>query len=188
MAVTDPEPSRRRAVVPGPARGTLDEPGPRFVAERLLTWAREEVARADTKASVLLSGVVAVSVLVVSAGHGPGASGAVGAVGAVGAGLWCAGIMMLTMVILPRTRPPGSPRRGPRATDAGRGPSVATLHAEAGPGELATAVLAAGGDPVRWMLDQARVLGAILAVKYRWMRWAVVFLAAGAAAVATTAR
>ncbi|MFF3937086.1 Pycsar system effector family protein [Streptomyces phaeofaciens] len=182
--MTDPEPSRRRAVVPGPARGPLDEPGPRLVAERLLTWAREEVARADTKASVLLSGVVAVSVLVVSAGRGPGGSGPVGA---VGTGLWCAGIMMLTMVILPRTRPPGRPWRGPRATDAGRGPSVATLHAEAGPEELATAVLAAGGDPARWMLDQARVLGAILAVKYRWMRWAVAFLAAGAA-VAATAR
>ncbi|WP_371614710.1 Pycsar system effector family protein [Streptomyces sp. NBC_00454] len=162
----------------GPAEGTpLSEPGARLVAERLLLSVREEIARADTKASIILSGSVALPALLVQGGQGRLGSGPAALAGAVA---WLAGIVMLALVILPRTGP-GRPGSGRAA-----GPSVATLQGGAGPAELAAAVVAAGADPGRWLLEQGRVLGAILALKYRWMRAAVCCLLLGAAAFATT--
>ncbi|MFD9910061.1 Pycsar system effector family protein [Streptomyces sp. NPDC059063] len=163
----------------------LSEPGSRFVTERLLTSVREEVTRADTKASILLSGSVTLPTLAVSAADGRLGSGPLGVVGAV---LWLAGIVMLTLVVLPRTRAGrGYVRTGAGAGAVGPGPSVTELHRGAGPEEVSAAVLAAGRDPGRWLLEQSCTLAAILAVKYRWMRWAVGCLVAGGAAVAATA-
>ncbi|MFI8929105.1 Pycsar system effector family protein [Streptomyces sp. NPDC053474] len=173
-------PPRRGAAVRGTPVSPLSEPGCRYVAERLLTTVREEVTRADTKASILLSGAVALPALVVSADRGGLGSGPLGRAGAV---LWLAGIVMLTLVILPRSRPDA--RSGTAA--AGRGPSVVALHRGADPGEVAAAVLTAGRDPGHWLLEQSCALGAILTVKYRWLRWAVGCLVVGGTAVAATA-
>ncbi|GGS14051.1 hypothetical protein GCM10010252_61860 [Streptomyces aureoverticillatus] len=182
MTVTGSPPHRRPAV-PGAAVSPLSEPGCRFVSERLLTAVREEVTRADTKASILLSGSVALPALAASAVHERLGSGPLGVAGAA---LWLAGIVMLAMVVLPRTKPGRGAARS-RTAAAGPGPSVVALHRGAGPDEVAAAVLAAGRDPGRWLLEQSCALGTILAVKYRWMRWAVGCLVAGGAAVAVTA-
>jgi hypothetical protein len=174
MPAQAPEPPLHPPAAAGPTASPLSEPGARFVAERLLTTLREEIVRADTKAAILLSSSVALPTLAVSAtGERVGA----GPVGVAGVLLWLAGILMLALVTLPRTRP-----RPPRG-----GPSPATLHRGAGPDDAAAAVLAAGRDPGRWLLEQSYDLGAILAVKYRWMRWAVGCLVAGGVAVAATA-
>ncbi|EPH44177.1 Pycsar system effector family protein [Streptomyces aurantiacus] len=189
MTVTGSPPHRRPAV-PGIAVSPLSEPGCRFVSEHLLTAVREEVTRADTKASVLLSGSVALPALAASAAHERLGSGPLGVAGAV---LWLAGIVMLAVVVLPRTKPDsgegGADRGsgGPRTAAAASGPSVVVLHRGAGTDEVAAAVLAAGRDPGRWLLEQSCALGTILAIKYRWMRWAVGCLVAGGAAVAVTA-
>lgn len=191
-AVTGTPPHRRPAV-PGRAVSPLSEPGCRFVSERLLTAVREEVTRADTKASILLSGGVALPALAASAAHGRIGSGPLGVAGAV---LWLAGIVMLAMVVLPRATPErGAGRADGGSTGAARrpcaaatepGPSVVALHRGAGTEEMAAAVLAAGRDPGRWLLDQSCALGAILAIKYRWMRWAVGCLVTGGVAVVVT--
>ncbi|MFI5999698.1 Pycsar system effector family protein [Streptomyces sp. NPDC051366] len=157
---------------PGPA---LSEPGARLIAERLLASVREEIARADAKASILLSGAVALPALLVSAGQARLGSGPAAAAGAAA---WLAGIAMLALVILPRTGH-GRGRSGGAAD-----PSVATLRSGTDSPGLTAAVVAAGADPGRWMLEQCRVLGTILAVKYRWMRAAVCCLLLGAAAFA----
>ncbi|MCX5151019.1 DUF5706 domain-containing protein [Streptomyces sp. NBC_00320] len=154
----------------------LSEPGARLIAERLLASVREEIARADTKASILLSGAVALPALLLSAGHGRLGSGPAAAAGAAA---WLAGIAMLALVILPRTGQ-GRGRSGGAAD-----PSVATLQSRSTDSAgLTAAVVAAGADPGRWMLEQCRALGTILAVKYRWMRAAVCCLLLGAAAFA----
>ncbi|MFF0729641.1 Pycsar system effector family protein [Streptomyces sp. NPDC004134] len=168
-----PPPLPPRAVSP------LSEPGPRYVAERLLTTLREEIARADTKAAVLLSSGVALPALALPAVRAGVGSGPVGVAGVV---LWLAGIAMLAIVTLPRTRP-GRPRAGPSRA----GPSPTALHRGPGRGDATAAVLAAGRDPGRWLLEQSYDLGVILAAKYRWMRWAVGCLAAGGAVLATAA-
>ncbi|AUH45027.1 hypothetical protein CXR04_20360 [Streptomyces sp. CMB-StM0423] len=140
----------------------------------MLTTLREEIARADTKAAVLLSSGVALPALAVPAVPAGVGSGPVGVAGVV---LWLAGIAMLAIVTLPRTRP-GTPRAGPSPTALHRGP---------GRDGATAAVLAAGRDPGRWLLEQSYDLGAILAAKYRWMRWAVGCLVAGGAVTAATA-
>ncbi|MGW0767176.1 Pycsar system effector family protein [Streptomyces sp. NPDC002676] len=152
--------------------------------ERLLGTVREEIARADTKASILLSGAVALPALVGAAGHGRLVSGPVGTAGAA---VWLAGIAMLILVILPRTGMPRHPRLGGARPAAGAAPSVTALDGTVDPDQLTASVLAAGRDPGRWMLEQSRTLGLILAAKYRWMRWAVACLAAGGAAVLVAA-
>ncbi|AZM46948.1 hypothetical protein DMB38_15040 [Streptomyces sp. WAC 06738] len=157
-----------------PPVSPLSEPGPRYVAERLLTTLREEIARADTKAAVLLSSSVALPALAlpaVRAGVGSGPAGVAGVV------LWLAGIAMLAIVTLPRTRP-GRPRAGPSPT---------ALHRGTRRDDATAAVLAAGRDPGRWLLEQSYDLGAILAAKYRWIRWAVGCLVVGGAVIAATA-
>ncbi|QCX80716.1 hypothetical protein C9F11_35665 [Streptomyces sp. YIM 121038] len=171
---------RRAAAVRGTPVSPLSEPGCRYVAERLLTTVREEVTRADTKASILLSGAVALPALAVSADRGGLGPDPLGRAGAV---LWLAGIVMLTLVILPRTGPDGRSA----AAAAGRGPSVVSLRRGVDPGEVAAEVLTAGRDPGHWLLEQSCALGAILTVKYRWLRWAVGCLVAGGAAVAAAA-
>ncbi|MFJ7266713.1 Pycsar system effector family protein [Streptomyces sp. NPDC099050] len=154
----------------------LSEPGARLVAERLLAAVREEIARADAKASILLSGAVALPALLLAAGHGRLGSGPAALAGAAA---WLGGIAMLTLVVLPRT---GAGRRRPGGA---AGPSVATLQGGTDSAELAAAVVTAGADPGRWLLEQCCVLGPILAVKYRWMRGAVCCLLLGATALAT---
>ncbi|MEU9387190.1 hypothetical protein AB0D38_42425 [Streptomyces sp. NPDC048279] len=59
-----------------------------YVAERLLLTVREDLGRADVKASVLLSGAVAVPALVLGRGMPAGVSGPAAVFVAAGAALW----------------------------------------------------------------------------------------------------
>ena len=146
----------------------------RYVAERLLLTVREDLGRADVKASVLLSGALAAPALVLSGGRvASGASGAA-LVLLVSAGLcWAAGALMLLLgVILPRT---GTVRRAPGPTFY-----VDALGASDAD-ELLAGVLEAGLDPVRWLLTQFQDVSVILAAKYRWLRWSTALLGLGVA-------
>ncbi|MDX6356101.1 MAG: hypothetical protein QOF98_3004, partial [Streptomyces sp.] len=91
-----------------------DQTGALYVAERLLGTVREDVARADTKAAVLLSGALAMPALLFGGKWSPAhASGGWLALLAVGGLLWAAGTTLLVWTILPRT---GTIRPGPDVT------------------------------------------------------------------------
>ncbi|WP_234440829.1 Pycsar system effector family protein [Streptomyces rimosus] len=159
---------------PAPAHGACTCPasasGPDFVAERLLKAVREEISRADTKASVMMTGATAALVLLF------GRDGQLLAMPAVratllitGTVLWTLGIAMLVAAVLPRTRTAadGCLTFLPQLT---RGASAETLLPR---------VALAGRDTGQWAVEQACALGRILGAKYRWLRWGVGCLAAG---------
>lgn len=158
--------------------GAADE-GADFVATRLLAVVREDVARADAKASALLSFVVALSALLVSGGRVPdGASAAGRVLLGLGGLAWLAGTALLVRSVLPRSR---TERTGPGITFYA---DVLTVHQESGvPGVLAAA-RAAGGNPAVWLITQTVDLSRILAQKYRCIRWGVCWLFAGVVCVA----
>lgn len=146
----------------------------RYVAERLLLTVREDLGRADVKASVLLSGALAVPALLIGGGRAPGGVSGTGQVLLVGAAvLWAAGTVLLLGVILPRT---WTVRRtlGPTFyADA--------VEARDDPEALLRGVAEAGRDPVRWLLTQFQDVSVILAAKYRFLRGALALLGAGLA-------
>ena len=152
--------------------GPATEPSGRFVAERLLATVREDVGRADTKASILLSGAVAVPALLVS-GHWPpdGTGTAATALLSAGALLWFLGAAALVRAILPRT---GTGRAVGDLTYFG------DLLTADDPDLLVARVASAGRDPVRWLLVQSVDVSTILAAKYRWIRRGVACMAPGA--------
>lgn len=155
--------------------GRAAEPSPReaavYVAERLLAAVRDDVARADTKAAVLLSGALAGPALLLGGHWSPRGAGLPRAVllGA-GAALWAAGTALLVWTIVPRT---GTRRSGPGITYFG----------DARPGQdldtLLRAVDAAGRDRAGWLMVQFVDVSGILLVKYRCLRWGMSLLAAG---------
>ncbi|MEV5596705.1 Pycsar system effector family protein [Streptomyces sp. NPDC052496] len=144
--------------------------GSDFVAERLLKVVREEISRADTKASVMLTGATAALVLLfgreVRFPVLPAAGTALLLAGTV---LWALGMAMFVAAVLPRTRTSadGQLTFFPQLT---RG-----VTAEA----LLPQVALAGRDTGQWAVEQACALGRILGAKYRWLRWGVGCLAAG---------
>jgi pycsar effector protein len=139
--------------------------GPLLIAERLLTSVRDEIARADTKASILLSGAVAVLTVAATGAHGPAFRQPWAAAAAA---VWCAGIVLLVIGVLPRTRPAGGPA------------SVTAVQAAPDPARLTTDVREAGLDPTAWLLRQICDLGVVLRAKYRCLRGATACLAAAA--------
>lgn len=173
----------------------MDRPGEQQVAERLLLTVREELGRADTKASILLTGATAILVVTLSwqvetLPPWP-ASAAV-----LGVALWTAGIAMLAAAVLPRRRAPGRSERSNRSdrpdqsdgsdgSDQSDGSTAwnltffADLTGGASAESLLPRVERAGREPARWMVEQACNLGAILAVKYGWLRRGVCCLAVG---------
>lgn len=148
-------------------------PGSRFVAERLLATIREEVGRADTKASVLLSAALAVPALLAPplATRTTGMPPVAQALLAVGAALWVLGTAALVKVVLPRL---DTSRARPGVT------YFADLLAVDDAEQLAARVAAAGSDPVGWLLVQSTDVSRILGAKYRWLRRGVGCLAPGA--------
>ena len=141
-----------------------------YVAERLLLTVREDLGRADVKASVLLSGAVAVPALVLGRGAPSGASGVALAFLVVGGALWAAGTLLLLAVIVPRTR---TVRSAP-------GPTFYADALTAGdPETLRRAAAEAGADPVGWLLTQFQDVSVILSAKYRWLRRSMALLGAG---------
>ncbi|MFC1441773.1 Pycsar system effector family protein [Streptacidiphilus sp. N1-10] len=152
--------------------GPAVEPADRFVAERLLATVREDVGRADTKASILLSGAVAAPALLIG-GRWPAAGGGTAATALLSAGalLWLLGAAALVRTILPRT---GTGRAVGDLTYFG------DLLAAENPDLLVARVASAGRDPVRWLLVQSVDVSTILAAKYRWIRRGVACMVPGA--------
>ncbi|MFI1480250.1 Pycsar system effector family protein [Streptomyces sp. NPDC020747] len=141
------------------------EPADRYVAERLLMAAREDVGRADSKAAVLLSGALALPALLLGGRWRPTGLDRSGVVLLASAGvLWLAGVGCLVMVVLPRL---GTSRTGPGLTFF-----ADFLHRD-GPEALSVRVGEAARDPVHWLVVQTLDICVILAAKYRWLRWGV---------------
>ncbi|OKI01451.1 hypothetical protein A6A06_20755 [Streptomyces sp. CB02923] len=140
------------------------------MAERLLKVVREEISRADTKASVMMTGATAALVLLVGRdGRLPDMPAARAVLLLTGTVLWTLGIAMFVAAVLPRTRTSvdGYLTFFPQLTGG--------ASAEA----LLPRVALAGRDTGQWAVEQACALGRILGAKYRWLRWGVGCLAAG---------
>jgi hypothetical protein len=165
----------------GSGSGRHSDADVRYVAERLLASVREDLGRADAKAAILLSGAVALVAVLLSArrgglgADGPAdgpASGAAHCAQTVfalfGGLLWAAGLVMLVAVLVPRTRI-AADRTFMRDVTSGVSPAV-----------LLPKLTESSTDVVRWTLDQACALGAVLARKYAWLRWGICCLALGA--------
>ncbi|MFE0462039.1 Pycsar system effector family protein [Kitasatospora sp. NPDC058965] len=156
------------AAVPAPAAPA----DPAVLAERLLATVREDIGRADTKAAILLSAALALPALLLGRPAGPHPHPLAAALLAVGGLLWAAGTGALVRAILPRTR---TLRRG-RGELTYFGDLLENVEAPA----LARRLAGAAADPLGWALVQAVDVSAILAAKYRWIRWSVALLAPGA--------
>ncbi|MET9136669.1 Pycsar system effector family protein [Streptomyces parvulus] len=146
-----------------------------YVAERLLAHAREDLARADGKAAVLLSGAAfALPALLLGRTWAPAppVTGDAQALLVTGGLLWAVGTALLVRVVLPRT---GTARTGPGMTffaDALAPPDL---------GRLVAAVTAAAEDRVSWLAVQLVDVSRILAAKYRCLRAGTCCLLAGLA-------
>ncbi|MBN3930482.1 hypothetical protein IQ279_12690 [Streptomyces verrucosisporus] len=143
------------------------------MAERLLSTAREDLARADTKAAVLLSGAFAAPVLLLGGEVWTPSSvtGATKALLLAGGTLWAVGTALLAWVVLPRT---GTARPGPGTTFF-RDIVMASPDTE----RLVRAITAAALDRVSWLTVQLVDVSLILDSKYRWLRWGTCCLATG---------
>jgi hypothetical protein len=141
-----------------------------YVAERLLLTVREDLGRADVKASILLSGAVAVPALALGRGTPAEVSGVALGLLAAGGALWAVGTLLLLAVVLPRT---GTVRSGPGPTYYADALGATDLEA------LRRATTEAGADRVSWLLTQFQDVSVILSAKYRWLRRSMVLLGAG---------
>lgn len=141
-----------------------------YVAERLLLTVREDLGRADVKASILLSSAVAVPALALGRGVPTEASGVALGLLAAGGALWAVGTLLLLAVVLPRT---ATVRSVPGPTYYADALGVTDLEA------LRHATAEAGADRVSWLLTQFQDVSVILAAKYRWLRRSMWLLGAG---------
>lgn len=142
-----------------------------YVAERLLATVRDDVARADTKAAVLLSGALAMPALLLGGRWSPQRPAGLWLVPlCAGGAVWAAGAALLVWAILPRTR---TARTTPGVT------YFADAHHGQDPAALIHAVTAAGQDRVGWLITQFVDMSVILTAKYRCLRWGMYCLAPG---------
>ncbi|WP_243639004.1 Pycsar system effector family protein [Streptacidiphilus pinicola] len=148
--------------------------GSRYVAERLLQTVRDDLGRADLKASVLLSAATAVPALILSGRAAPAArlNGLPLALLLLGGVFWMSGTFLLLGVIMPRS---GTVREADALT------FFSDVLSAPDPAALSDRVEVAGRDEVGWLLTQLRDVSAILATKYRWLRWAACLLGLGLA-------
>ncbi|MCE7082179.1 Pycsar system effector family protein [Streptomyces sp. ST2-7A] len=150
-----------------PAPGAGPPAGER-VAERLLTTVREDLGRADTKVSVLVSGSLALPVLLIGLRGNPAWQGPLDLVLVAAGVCWTLAVTALVRALMPRTR-------------TVRERSGVTFFGDLVPpqdlGRLTSEVTEAGRDPVGWLLVQAVDVSFILSAKYRAIRWGVVGLA-----------
>jgi hypothetical protein len=144
------------------------------VVGRLLAVIREDTGRADTKASVLLTVMLAVPAFLVGGGRVPHAPSTAGlSLLVLSALAWSFGATSLVRAMLPRS---GTARTGPGITFYG---DVVRLYGDGGSAGVATALARAGEDSTTWLLTQAIDMSHILASKYRCIRWAVGGLSCG---------
>ncbi|WP_220450070.1 Pycsar system effector family protein [Kitasatospora xanthocidica] len=171
-----PAPEPAPAPAPAPAPEPAPEPVPcsdeaRFVADRLLCVVREDIGRADTKSSILLTAALGLPALLLDRNWADGRPGTLAAVLlALGGVFWAAGAVALVRAILPRT---GTLRDHDGVTFFG------DLLTSEGRPALTEQIVAAGRDPLDWLLVQAVDVSTILAAKYRRIRWGVACLAPG---------
>ncbi|MEU3573252.1 Pycsar system effector family protein, partial [Kitasatospora sp. NPDC036755] len=160
--------------VPDPAAGPEAAARPdeaRFIADRLLCVVREDIGRADTKSSILLTAALGLPALLLDRNWADGRPGTLAAVLlALGGVFWAAGAVALVRAILPRTK---------TLRDHDGVTFFADLLTSDGRPRLTEQIVAAGRDPLDWLLVQAVDVSTILAAKYRRIRWGVACLAPG---------
>lgn len=146
------------------------------LAERLLKEVRVEIARADSKAAVLVAAL----------GLGTGLFGGVAANGdwspgslpAGGQALWWLGVAAL-MVALTAFLAAVAPRYGPRPWSPGDPLSYfGDIHRAAGRGQLRQALAATNETPQRRLIHALEVNSRVASVKLGWVRLGLVAFAA----------
>ncbi|WP_173264524.1 Pycsar system effector family protein [Streptomyces pacificus] len=147
-------------------------PGGERIAERLLQTVREDLGRADSKAAVLLSGALALPAFLIGSNGAPDWHWPGDTVLLVAGVLWAVAVTALVRALMPRT---GTLRGGSGVTYFG------DLLQPLDHGRLGAALTRADRDPAGWLLVQAVDVSAILAAKYRAIRWGVATLAPSAA-------
>ncbi|ANP50319.1 hypothetical protein J2Z21_000933 [Streptomyces griseochromogenes] len=157
--------------VPDGGRHCHDRAGER-IAERLLSTAREDLGRADSKAAVLLSGTLALPAFLLGRHGPPGWHSPADVALGLAAVLWSGAVIALIGALMPRTR---TIRGREGVTYFG------DLAASRDPQGLSIQVAEAGCDPAEWLLVQAVDVSSILSAKYRAIRWGMGSLALSAA-------
>ncbi|MFK4226442.1 Pycsar system effector family protein [Streptomyces sp. NPDC019890] len=146
------------------------------VAGRLLAVIREDSGRADIKASVLLTVVLAVPAFLVGSDRLPHQRSTVGLTLLILSGIaWSFGATSLVRAVLPRSR---TARTEPGITFYA---DVVRLHNDVGTAGVAAELARASEDSTGWLITQAIDMSHILASKYRCIRWAVGGLISGLA-------
>ncbi|MET8541088.1 Pycsar system effector family protein [Kitasatospora sp. NPDC004799] len=155
-------------------------------AERLLVDLRDEIGRADTKASILIAAMgmssgALVSLMAGADGWRPGHLSGIGAsawwVGCAG---WTAALLSLLLAILPRYQ-----RRSWSAD--GTVTHFQDIRVAALAGELSEALLRTDRDPLPALVDALSSNSKIVAAKHRWIRTGLAFFGAGVLALALAA-
>jgi hypothetical protein len=141
------------------------------VVEHLLTRNREEIGRADTKASILAGGVLAITGLVAANRPEAVPAGAGRVLLVLGTVAWGAAAVFLAAAIFPRLRVPGP---GRALTYLG-GPLDFTDATQ-----LRRYVEVASADRMSWLLVQVADTHRIVVAKFRCIRIALYLLGAGA--------
>lgn len=171
----------------------------RLQAEMLLEETRDELIRADSKASILLSasGVVAAALLAgaMSRDWDPSdlSAGVAQAMFWIGLVIAAAGVGALALAVKPRTKHAGTRNElayfghvvGYRSSGWFRRSATRTRENAAGKQQLLDDLLRIGDDTFERVVDQVWILSDIVDRKYRWVHRAL--LSFGVAALVCTA-
>jgi len=153
------------------ARGDREDEGTLIVAKHLLENNREEIGRADGKASGIVVGALTIAALAVGSAstHIATASAPGRWLVSVGVATWTAAIVMLAIAVFPRV-----------GTQQNTG--VATYFGDvrrASPSRLRRYIEKAANDRLSWLLVQVSDTSRIVVAKYRCIRIALCLLALG---------
>lgn len=159
-----------------------DHEGASSFASRLLEETREEISRADSKASIILAGSgVALGALLGGLVYGrlalSGESGPVIGGAFVALGLLVAGMVLLAVVISPTTG----------GAEAGRARYYKDVAAYDDAQALRRALEGEAADPLARDQEQLHTLSCLACKKYRLMRWAIWLLGVGFGVAIVTA-
>ncbi|MEU2222039.1 Pycsar system effector family protein [Streptomyces sp. NPDC018347] len=159
--------------------------GAQHTAERLLAELRDEIARADTKASVLVAALGMTAGLF--SGLVAGRNWSPGRLSGFGTGLWWTGaaglalsLLALLLAVLPRYRT-GTWAAGRPLCYFG------DIHQAVREGRLAEALADTERDPAAGLLAALAANSRIAASKHRWIRTGLIAFCAGALLLPTAA-
>jgi hypothetical protein len=143
-----------------------------IVAEHLLGNNREEITRADGKASSLVVGALAVAALAAGSASTHIATASVPGrwLVSVGVATWTAAIVILAVAVFPRV---GTDQNTGAATYFG------DVRRATGPSRLRRYIKEAANDRLSWLLIQISDTSRIVVTKYRYIRIALCLLALG---------